>query len=77
MHIDPPAGQLDRRVPVDGEVAERMREGRGRCRQRREHDEQDENALHDASLLAVAAQMSEKCGFVSTARANQRFARRS
>src|SRR5262249_17925374 len=70
LDVDAIAGELDPGKAVDGEVPERVR-----CRGRRGHErdqesEQENEALHDAYLLASGLQRSEKCGFSRSALTN-------
>ena len=71
MDVDAPARELDRGVPVDREVAERMRVRCGGREQRRETAGEGEESLHPSASRAMGAQRREKCGFSSTACANQ------
>jgi hypothetical protein len=64
----------DRREVVDGEVAERVREGRSGSDERRHGRDEDGEALHESASLATGAQRIEKCGLSASARANQRRA---
>ena len=72
--VEPVARRHDLGVAVGREVAERMRECRCGHGEGGEHSDGQDQALHEAYLRAVGLHRSEKCGFVSTARANQRRA---
>jgi hypothetical protein len=73
VDVDPVAGDLDRAVAVDGEVAKRVRGGRG-GENRRQRDQEEDEALHATALRATGAHRSEKCGLSRSARVNQRRA---
>ncbi len=74
VDVDAAARELDRRVPVDREVAERMRLRRRRDEQRRQAGDDEQEPLHARASRATGAQRMEKCGFRSSARRNHVFA---
>ena len=68
-HVDPVAGEDDLAVAVDGEVPERMGERRGRQDQGGERKHDGESLLHLTASFATGDQRGEKCGLMSSARA--------
>ena len=67
-HVQPVAGDLDAREPIDGEVAERVRlRGDGGDEGGRQ-DGEGEQTLHGVPFRAVEAHRTEKFGLSASAR---------
>ena len=76
MDVRPVPRQLDPRVVVDGEVAERVRGSAGGQRERREREDEngkgDETAPHETAFRATGAHRTENAGLCATALRYQR-----
>ena len=66
-HVDPVTGRLDAAVLVDREVPERVSRRQRWDEQDDDHGEEQEQALHAISSLAIGAWMKEKLGLISSA----------
>ena len=70
LDVDAVARELDPAEAVDREVPERVCHRSSGSGERDDEPEQEDEALHDAYLLASGLQSTEKCGFSRTALTN-------